>query len=318
MPRHPTQRESERLRRYASWIRIFEADTRRVTWNELKALQLFSPDGPLCPKIQKLDWLGTTPALRFLPLFFPPTIRSFSISAVHIRDRDKDVGIESEVLAEIIPRLNASTLTRIQISITSLLSPGVQEELSSLVLRCGPALTSLGITKLLSEPALLHVIAFPNLRELYIHNRPPPNVPEATDIFPSLNRVDLPVVFHSQWVSFIGSQHSRNPGATMTNELRTPHPALQTLVSSALQGGTRPAAISQTPTFTNLTILNAPGLCQGDGTCAFNLTDSNIERLAIALPHLTHLMLGAIRCGRAKQPLEVICRSPSIAASCAV
>ena len=272
-------------------------DTRRVTWNELKALQLFSPNGPLCPKIQKLDWSGTAPAFRFLPLFFPLTIRSFCISAVRFRDRDKDIGIESEVLAETIPRLNASTLTRVQISISSLLTPGVQEELSSLVLRCGPALTSLGITNLLSEPALLHVIALPNLRKLSIHNRPPPNVPESTDIFPSLNRVDLPAVSHSQWVSFIGNHHSRNPRATMINELGTPHSVLQTLVSSSPEG-TGPAAIGQTPTFTNLTILNVPGLCTGDGTCAFNLTDNDIERLAIALPYLTHLMLGAIRCGR--------------------
>ena len=272
-------------------------DTRHVGWTKLEAFQLFSPDGPLCQKIQKLDWSGSAPAFRFLPLFFPPTIRSFCISAIRFRNGDEDVGIENEVLAEIIPRPNASTLTRVQISVSPSLTPGVQEEISSLVLRCGPALISLEITKPLSEPAFLHAITLPNLREFSVHNRPPPKVPESTTIFPSLDRFNLTTVFHSQWVSFIGSRPSRNSRTPMTNELGTPHSTLQTLAPFS-HGGSGPVAIGQTPAFVNLTTLNIPGLCPGDGTCAFSLTDNDVDRLAIALPRLTYLMLGVIRCGR--------------------
>jgi len=296
--------ERERLLRYASWIRVFTTNAARcVAWGDLEALQLYSPDVPLCPNVQSLDWLSTAPALRFLPLFVPPGIRSLSVSIPSsYRDWDPYAGIASQVLAEIVPRLDGSTLTKLRLpSVDDPLSltPHVRLQISSLVLRCGPALTSLTPVIPLSEPAILHVMTLPGLRQLKIHSQPPPNVPEPMVILPFLQTLHLSGAFQSQWLSLLNSEHNNISPTTMISGSKTPHSTLQTLILSAREG-LGPATINQVLTFTHLTTLNIRGLCVSpwNGTCAFNLTDRDITHLAIALPRLTDLLLGSVLCGR--------------------
>lgn len=263
---------------------------------EFGVFRRFSSDGPLCPNIQKLDWLGTTPAFHFLPLFVAPSIRSLSISVVPSNhDGGPDEELQNEVLAEIIPRLDASMLTKLDI----LLSPYVQEQISSLVLRCGPALASLTISTPLSEQALLHTITLPNLRQLLVRNQLPPNIPESVDILPSLETLDLAGVPHSRWLSFLNNRRNHILPSAMTSEPTAPHSTLQTLALYNW-GGLGSTTISQVLTFTNLTALNIRGPCAApdDGPCTFNLADNDITHLAVALPRLTYLQLGTVRCKR--------------------
>ena len=274
--------------RYASWIRILKANIVLLEL-ELQTFQLFSLSGPLCPNIQELDWSGRTSALPFLPLFIAPGIRSLSISVAPLDPGDVSDGeLQDEALAEIIPRLDPSILVKLDISLSS----GVQDRVSSLVLRCGPALVSLTVSIPFSEQALLHVITLPNLRQLSVRNQLPPNIPESTDILPSLETLDLSGIPHSQWISFLNNRYT-------ANEPTTPHSTLQTLVLHDW-GGLGSSTVSQVLTFTNLKTLNIRESCvvPDDGPCAFNLADRDITHLAVALPHLTYLHLGQVRCKR--------------------
>jgi len=251
---------------------------------------------PLCPNIQELVWLGPVPALRFRLLSVPPSIRSLFISAFHYHGSGEDVGIKNEVLTQIIPRLNAPMLTELRLPRATVPSPLVsqlQEQISSLVLRCGPALTCLSPSLPLSEPALLHVMTPPNLRELKIRDQPPPNLPEPMVIMPSIEILGISGASHLQWLSSLNSQHRHIP-PTMVNESKTLHSTLRTLTLLSREG-LGPATIDQTLTFTHLTTLSIGGSCSG-GTCTFDLTDDGIRRLAVALPRLTHLLLGSVEC----------------------
>ena len=243
-----------------------------------------------------MDWFGATTTLRFLPLFVTPAVRSFSISVIPLSySGESEEELQDKALAEIIPTLDASILTKINIS----LSPRVQERVSSLVLRCGPALASLTVSIPLSEQALLHVITLPNLRQLLVRNQLPPNIPEPMDILPSLESLDLAGMPHSQWISFLNNRHNRILPSTTTNKRTTPHSTLQTLALYDW-GGLGSNTISQVLTFTNLKTLNIRGSCvvPDDGPCTFNLADGDITHLAVALPHLTYLQLGLVRCKR--------------------
>lgn len=278
---------------------MFTANARSLPWEELEALQLYSPDGPLCPNIQKLDWLSSIPAFRFFPLFVPPSLRSLLVSTIPSYHHIK----ESQVLGETISRLRGSTLTELRLSPIAVpfpLTPEIQQQISSLVLRCGTALTSLNPATPLSEPALLHVMTLPNLRELAIHNQPPPTIPGSVTILPSLETLDLSEGLHSQWLSFLDGRHNHIPPTVMIHEPKTPHSTLKTLTLSSRKG-LGPATINPTLAFTNLTALYISGSCTApidDGSCTFNLIDDDISRLAIALPRLTRLQLGSARCGR--------------------
>lgn len=261
---------------------------------DTEALQLYASNGPLCPNVQTLVWSNSVPSLRFLPLFVTPRIRSLSVQTFAL-NRGKDTRIESQYLAEIILGLGASTLTRLSLpSFTvSSLTPQVQQQIASLVLQCGPALTTLHLNVSLPEHVLLHVMTLQNLREWMVRDHPPPKIPKSMVVMPSIKTLDLPGISSSRWLSILQGRHSHIPHTTMTDDPRAPHSTLETLIFSP-EEGLGPATINPTLTFTCLTTLDIRGLCasSSDGRCRFNLTDDDILRLATALPQLIHLLLG--------------------------
>jgi hypothetical protein len=256
-----------------------------------------SPDGVLCPKLERLIW---TPDVSHVPL---SSFRLFLSS--HLKH------VTISTLFPTQPQFTPHLLVPLAELILSLptslehlsLMCGRGEELlkdaiSSFVCRCGPSLTSFGSSEQLSEAAFSHLMRLPNLRSWVAFHEPPQTLPLVT--FPSLEELRLksPALPWLRLLAPRGDDQSQNG-------LTSPPTILNTNVKETLKHLdcpentlVGPVLLSHISSFRNLvTLYVANDFCDIVGeSCLFFLSDRDVENLAVTLPFLVSLRLGEV-CG---------------------
>jgi hypothetical protein len=253
--------------------------------------------GSLIPKLERLTWnISHMPTLlTAFPLFLSPSLKHVTLYTdpeTQLRDD------QPKKLVKMISLLPPS-LEHLSIMCYDLGDNSLEDAISSLVLRCGPSLTSFGTCVGLSVAAICHLIQLPHLSSLVTCQGPPSAIP--IPIFPSLEHLQLDVpgglppgvqTKALQWPEVIVSHqgHILQSGS----RLSTPHtnPVYQ-LKSLRYPGATTVDSefMSSVVNFRNLVTLCVDMVCSYD-KCRFRLTDNDLENLATTLPLLQCLRLG--------------------------
>jgi len=292
----PLPEHWERLQRYASWMRELSIGWGCLTDETLARLSSNSPDGVLCPNLERLDWEvdATCTPLPFFRLFLSPRLKH-----VNLHTRFAYFGVPRynlPLVKEVISCLPAS-LEDLSLMCGPWKGEPLKDVISSLVLRCGPSLRSFGSRTALSEGAFYHLMRLPNLRSWVAAGQQPQTFSLTT--FPSLEELHLGSAA-LPWLHLLTAREEgklRNGlalAATITNTnvketLKLLHCPPNTPVGSAL--------LSCVSSFRNLvTLYVGKGSCEREGICTFSLTDDDVENLVVALPSLVNLQLGEV-CG---------------------
>jgi len=167
----------------------------------------------------------------------------------------------------------------------------LRDALSSFVCRCGPSLRTFYVHTQLSEAAIHHLMRLPNLRHWSTHQKPPRTIP--TSIFPSLERLCIEDPAALVWLHLLTSPE--NGTAQDGFVTATSHPIItKTFKSLECPSDTTldSTLVSSIIKFRNLVTLEVQVHCSSVGACIFQLTDDDIENLAIGPPHLESLRLG--------------------------
>lgn len=287
--RLPTQEEQDRLLRYAFWMkRITGVITRRLE-AIFEILQSSSPTQTPFPNLRGLSWWIYPSLLRFLPLFLPPLMTTFSVSVYPDASFDPKT-TERDYLAAAVAALPTSLreLT-LRVNHACLGSDELKKEVSHAVQRCGRTLTHLEVDVELSALAIHRVMQLPDLRTWKVYRSLLPatltSLSETTysepTYLPALRLLALSATNTHDWITFLAS-----PFPTV-NGVRSTLTELHLSGNHALD----PTLLAQICAFTNLTRLDVGCSCPEE-ECAFTLTDDDLSRLSISLPRLEWLMLG--------------------------
>ena len=170
----------------------------------------------------------------------------------------------------------------------------LKNSFSSIVLRCGPSLTTLVSSVPLSDTAVDHVIRLLHL-STWIVEGPPPNYPTShfPSVFPPLTQLGFGVTTGHGWLSLF-QRLEEHVSATQS---MTPLYRVKESLKS-LSVGHFPAIpivhislISPIRMFRNLVTLDVAASCH-DGQCTFRLNNNHVTELVMALPQLERLHLG--------------------------
>jgi len=294
--RDPSAEDWTRLRRYASWMReLFIESNGNITDDILSRLLPNLPDGVLCPKLERLDWVVdiSCASLSFPCLFLSPRLKRVNFLAFCTYFGAKRNHLP--LVKKVISCLPAS-LEDISFTCCPWNGGPLKDVISSLVLRCGLPLRSFCSNARLSEEAVYHLMQLPNLRSWTTAGKPPRNLSPAT--FPSLEELRLEWAA-LPWLHLLAAREEGKP----RNGLAPAAAIMNTNVKETLKflhcpGNTPvdPTFLSSVSTFRNLvTLYVGNGYC-GMGGCAFGLTDDDVENLVVTLPSLVSLQLGKV-CG---------------------
>jgi len=292
----PLPEHWERLQRYASWMRELFIGWGCLTDGTLARLSSNSPDGVLCPNLERLDWEvdATCTPLPFFRLFLSPRLKH-----VDLHTYFPDFGVPRDNLPfvkEVIPCLPAS-LEDLFLMCGPWKGEPLKDVISSLVLRCGPPLRNFRFRTALLEGAFYHLMRLPNLRSWVGVDEPPQNISPAT--FPSLERLHLGQAA-LPWLHLLAAREEGKP----RNCLTPPAAIMNTNIKETLEilhcpGNVPvdPGLLSPVSSFRSLvTLCVGGGYCETEGICAFSLTDDDVENLAVALPSLVNIQLGEMCC----------------------
>jgi len=287
----PQPEDWDRLQRYASWMRELTIGWEGVTDEALARLSSNSPDGVLCPNLERLDWEvdASYAPLPFFRLFLSPHLKH-----VHLHTRFAYLGVLRDYMLpvkEVISYLPAS-LEVLSLTCGPWKGEPLKDAISSLVLRCGSPLRSFASRTPLSEGAFYHLMKLPNLRSWVAVGEPPQTFSLTT--FPSLEELHLELAA-LPWLHLLAAceggkrRNGLAPTATINTNIKETlkflHCPRNTPVDSAL--------LSSASSFRNLVTLYAGnGFCEMGIICTFGLTDNDVENLAVALPSLVNLQLG--------------------------
>jgi len=286
----PSAKDWLRLQRYASWMRELSlACDWYTTAGTLRRLSSHSPDGILCPKLERLDWdIGQMDSvLPFFHLFLSRHLKEVTLhTSVYLSHAPSGL---SAALVQIIPFLSTS-LEAVHFKCHHAKDKPLTDAISSFICRCGSPLRSLGTWLPLSEVATRHIVQLPNLRSWAVAHGPPQTVP--TSIFPSLEQLQINEPAAMPWLHLLASHKKgvlQNGSASATSYANI----RERLKSISFPGSTivDPTLLSSIVTFRNLVALCVGGYCPDEG-CVFRLTDDDMENLAAALPRLETLKLG--------------------------
>jgi len=263
-----------------------------ITCSALSRLSSNSPNGVLCPKLDRLDWeVGVASPLSFPRLFLSPRLKRVNLHAfcTYFGARLDHMPLVKEAILSL-----PGSLEDLSLMYCPWKGKPLKDAISSLVLRCGPSLRSFGSSAALSEEAVYHLMQLPNLRSWTAAGKPPQSFSPHTT--PSLEELRLEWAV-LPWLHFLAAREgkSRNgptPVAAMTNTntketlrlLRCPR---NTPVDSTL--------LSSISLFRNLVTLSVGNdSCNLESNCAFGLTDDDVENLVVTLPSLASLRLGRV------------------------
>ena len=296
--RQLTPTERRRLLRYASWVRRITGFVTEDLACFLQVLFRLPADDPF-PNLRELHGWIKPALLHFLHRFMSPRLTVFSVY-VDIDDRLGCSGYGS--LTDAISVIPGTPLRRFSLGEYQWenASTKFRQEVSAMVLRCGPALNYLDAGVELSEQAMLHVIQLPHLHTLKLAHESPPDITNAflqdTIILPSVHSLTLTTPTAHAWLPFLNDLRWRQPTATTTwghSQSQVQIGIYSSLKELYCGCGEVPkrAIVKQALTFKNLTTLEVGRFCPADG-CSFDLTDNDLISITKALPRLRKLLLG--------------------------
>ena len=297
--RQLTPTERWRLLRYASWVRRITGFVTEDLVCFLQVLFGLPTDNPF-PNLRELHgWIEPT-LLDFLHHFISPRLTVFSVYV----DADEQLGCSGYgSLTDAISAIPGSSLQQFSLGEYRWENSSTKfmQEVSAMVLRCGPALNYLNAGVELSEQAILHVLELPNLHTLKLTHELLPEFSailslQDTTVFPALKSLTLASPTTHAWLPFLNDLLWRHPTVTATRRPGQPQSQIgihATLRELSCWCGEVPKRliVKQAFAFWNLTTLEVGRFCPAEG-CSFDLTDDDITTLTKALPHMQTLLLG--------------------------
>ena len=284
--REITSQEWERLRKYGSWMRElkFLEDEDEISQDAFDIL-LRSPHSKLlCSRLLKLSWIAD-PVFGgdFIP-FLSPQLRD-----VRLASRPGTLF----PFPHAISALPVSSLESLRLSIVG--DELVKEAIISIFRDCGKSLMTLEVSRMdqLRDGSWCRIMLLPRLRHLETDQSPPTTFPPCLPIFfPSLRQVTLRGPSASEWIPFLAKASMQKvPSDTGTQPRRAAPYLLRLHCDHTVELDV--LFISHFRVFQNLSMLFLGNGCSRATTCKFHLTDEDISRLAMELPRLRDLSLGA-------------------------
>jgi len=173
----------------------------------------------------------------------------------------------------------------------------LKEALSSVVLRCGPSLTSFVSSVPMSDAAINHLLQLPHLRTWSTRDPPPTySVSTLPPAFPPLVRFTLWDGVARGWLSLFKRLEDRAPTTQGPTSLSKVRESLKYLSIENHRGTVTDISLTSIiQGFRNLVYLHVNAYCndtENGGKCTFKLNNDNVTELAMALPRLECLCLG--------------------------
>ena len=276
-------------------VRVDERFT--VVEDTFHKLRVSSPSGGWFPALQDLSWCITKSNLPYADLFFSPHLKKILIYTPWSWASHE---VPHDILAAVVSTISTlptSVLQSLSIDIKCVMpSAYFKDAVSSVVLRCGPLLTEFTSMVPLSDAAVNHLIQLPHLCTWHIEDPPPKYSTSSLPlVFPPLTDFTLGEGAACGWLSlFERLEEGASPTQGVT--LSRVKNSLKSLDVRGLFGLVIDVSFtSKIQTFRNLASLcvgvHCPGR-NGEGQCAFRLTNDDVFDLATALPQLESLLLG--------------------------
>jgi len=284
-------REWQRYRRYASWMRqlhLREIDDRWMKGNLFDLLLAGSTSGLVCPALSSLKCYLTRTNQPFIPRFLSPHLTFLAIHGPPFY-----YNTPKHLLPDPIPILKALQSSCLEEVIITFGLNGIdrlEEEVSSMIQRCGRSLRVLSVP--LEEAAVHHVVGLKNLRVWKnVCSPPPSNLPLSTT-FPPLQTLTLKRKAYG-WIPWF-AQRERSISEAHGGPVEHAEP-MATLTHLEFHGWIPVDAtfISPFSLFPNLTYLFVQPNCAATDGCNFFLANQDVVQLSAALPLLEVLDFGS-------------------------
>ena len=269
-----------------------------LTEDTYRKFRLNSPAGGWFPLLRNLSWCITKANLPYTDLFFSPYLEGVTIHvswSLSIPEVPRDV---PPAIASAISTLPASALESLFLEIDHRGMPSAyfKDSVSSVVLRCGPALTEFLSPVPLSEAAVNHLIQLPHLRTWRIGGPPPKPASASSLVLPPLTKLTLGEHAARGWLSLFKHLEHGISTAHGPAPLSRVKESLKSLDIEKLRDPIIDAPFTSTiQLFRNLVSLNVRTNCHngtGEDRCTFYLNNDDVAGLATTLPQINHLSLG--------------------------
>ena len=259
-----------------------------VTSDTVHQLSRNSLGGVLFPKLESLYWgsFETDTSPTFFRLFLSPHLKHVTL---RIPRSFRVPRSQSVPLIQIVSLLPTS-LQHLSFMYCQVGGP-LTDAMSSLVCRSDPSLRSFCSYTHLSETAVRHLTQLPNLHKWVTIQGPPQTVP--LSIFPSLEELCLDEQAAIPWLHLLASSHGKDTLRNGTVPMTPPTNTREMLkILKCRDAPIDPTFLSSITKFPNLVTLIVYTNCPRAGSCAFCLTDDDMENITTTLPRLENLQLG--------------------------
>lgn len=263
----------------------FLEDEDEISQDVFDQLFRYPHSTPLCPRLLKLSWLADSIFGGDFVHFFSPQLQE-----VYLASRPETLFSFSHAISA----LPISSLKTLRLSVLG--DEAVREATSSLFRTFPESLTTLEVSRMGQLQARTWcriLLPFSRLRSLETDQFPPARLPPSIPTFlPDLRKARFIGPAASRWIHFLSEHNGQMVSLQTGSRPRVVAPFLLHLYCgypAELDG----ASLSCFLIFRNLFKLHIGSGCSVE-RCSFHLIDEDIRRLAIQLPGLRYLFLGAV------------------------
>lgn len=266
-----------------------EEDDRWMKVDIFNHLLAGSTNGLVCPTLCSFTCYFTRTNQPFIPHFLSPHLTNFTI-----RVRPSYRNIPRDLLPDprhILRALPTSCLQEVSIDLGQNGMDGLEDEISSIIQRCGHSLRDLNVPVLMGESTVHHVVGLKNLRVWNNVCCPPPSTLPLSTTFPPLRTLILRRSGYG-WIPWLAQ---RERGISHAHKGSVDHVGLKETLTRINFRETVPidaTLVSPFPLFPNLAVLSVQPYCGRPVGCTFSLTNQDVVQLSAALPRLEVLVLG--------------------------
>ena len=244
--------------------------------------------------MRDLSWSIEEANLPYAHIFFSPQLKEITVFGNWPGDSTApDLSAAGSAISE-LPTSGLQSLS-LTLYLHGELCPSFDRPLRSAVLNCGPLLTRFTATTPLSDEVVNHILQLPHLNAVRIVDPPPPYPSASFPLFlPPLTDFSLGEDGALEWISLFILLEGGVYAARRVTPLSKIKKSLDFLRICMPPGSKIDASFTVTRIFRNLTCLDVDHHCDErvEGLCDFELNDSDITELAMALPQLHTLALG--------------------------
>jgi len=264
----------------------------------IEKIQLNTPPGGWLAGLRAIRWPVTEYNLPYANLFLSPNLEGIRITLSWVHN---DSEARKSLLHSVALTIAALPVSRLRCLVIAALDDDVREslpweyfteQLSSIVLRCGPSLRKFGSEIPLSDKAAIHLYSLPDLHVAHFHSPPPdPSNFQPPFVFPPLTGCLFGEGATTGWLSMFQSLEDAAHTAQDTSPLARMKISLRSIRISDDTVPINRSITSQLLMFQKLSLLKMEMYCDEDW-CWFELDDNDVRSLAMALPRLKTLILG--------------------------